>query len=88
MNPPVFYQWRFNDEDIPGETGSSLTLTNVVPADSGIYTMVATNPAGTATSDPAELVKGLDGYSEKGAEYGETLMSIIRFNKFTDYDLP
>jgi len=38
------------------------------------------------TEDPFELVKELDNYSEKGAEYGNELASIIRFNKFTEFD--
>jgi len=35
---------------------------------------------------PYELVKSLDKYSEKGDEYGKELASMIRFNKFEQYD--
>jgi len=35
---------------------------------------------------PYELVKQLDRYSEKGDEYGKELASMIRFNKFEQYD--
>jgi Bax protein len=38
------------------------------------------------TNDPYELVKKLDRYSEKGAEYGRELSAIIRFNNFENYD--
>ena len=38
------------------------------------------------TNDPHALVKKLDRYSEKGAEYGHELTSIIKFNKFRQYD--
>lgn len=38
------------------------------------------------TNDPYSLVKKLDRYSEKGAEYGKELSSIIRFNRFDAYD--
>lgn len=38
------------------------------------------------TDNPFSLVKKLDRYSEKGAEYGHELTSIIKFNKFTTYD--
>lgn len=38
------------------------------------------------TENPFSLVKKLDRYSEKGAEYGHELTSIIKFNKFTTYD--
>ena len=34
------------------------------------------------TDDPFALVKKLDRYSEKGAEYGHELTAIIKFNKF------
>lgn len=39
------------------------------------------------SNDPFELVTKLDRYSEKGAEYGHELTSIIKFNKFDAYDL-
>ncbi|TWX71616.1 glucosaminidase domain-containing protein [Colwellia sp. C1TZA3] len=38
------------------------------------------------TDDPFALVKKLDRYSEKGAEYGHELTSIIKFNKFHQLD--
>lgn len=38
------------------------------------------------TEDPYVLVTKLDKYSEKGALYGEELTSIIKFNKFDQYD--
>ncbi|SDZ76964.1 Bax protein [Desulfuromusa kysingii] len=38
------------------------------------------------TDDPYELVKKLDGYSEKGEEYGKELSAIIRYNNFEEYD--
>ena len=38
------------------------------------------------TNDPYILVKHLDKYSERGAEYGKELTSMIRYNKLTKYD--
>jgi len=38
------------------------------------------------TNDPLVLVTKLDRYSEKGSLYGEELTSIIKFNKFDQYD--
>ena len=38
------------------------------------------------TSDPYQLVKKLDRYSEKKHEYGRELASMIRFNRFEEYD--
>ena len=39
------------------------------------------------TSDPYELVKKLDRYSEKGDAYGKELAAMIRYNKFDAYDI-
>ena len=38
------------------------------------------------TSDPHQIVKKLDHYSEKGAKYAEELSAIINYNKFQQYD--
>ena len=38
------------------------------------------------SNDPFLLVTKLDRYSEKGAEYGDELSSIIKFNQFDLYD--
>jgi hypothetical protein len=52
---PIGYQWRFNGSDLSGRTTSSLTLTNVQPSQSGNYSVVANNAAGTASSSNALL---------------------------------
>lgn len=39
------------------------------------------------SNNPFELVKGLDRYSELGSKYGKELASVIRFNKFNQFDL-
>ncbi len=39
-----------------------------------------------STDDPHALVKKLDSYSERGAEYGKELSAMIRFNKFQEFD--
>ncbi len=44
-------QWRENGVDLAGQTGSSLTLTNVQYAQNGfVYSLVASNTAGMATN--------------------------------------
>ncbi len=53
---PLQYQWRFNDQDITGATGSLLTISNVTSANVGAYRVVVSNAGGTVTSDPANLV--------------------------------
>ena len=50
--PPFNYQWRFNGVPIPGATNATLTLNNLADANSGNYSVVASNEAGSATSAP------------------------------------
>ncbi|MGY8816688.1 MAG: hypothetical protein ACKVHB_02790, partial [Pseudomonadales bacterium] len=38
------------------------------------------------TKNPLELVKYLDKYSEKGAEYGSELTKIINYNGYISHD--
>ena len=54
-NPTPTYQWRKNGTNLNGATNATLTLTNVQTGDAGIYTVVATNSAGSATSNGAVL---------------------------------
>jgi pectate lyase len=52
---PIGYQWNRNGTPIPGATASTLTLTNVQTANSGTYTLTASNSVGSVTSNPAQL---------------------------------
>jgi hypothetical protein len=54
-SPAPALQWRRNGAAIAGATGATLELANAQPADAGDYTLVATNSAGTATSNVARL---------------------------------
>ena len=49
------YQWYKGSNPIPGETGASLTLSNVQTSDGGSYHVVATNSQGSATSSSAQV---------------------------------
>ena len=60
-NPLPNYQWRFNGTNLPNATDRTLILTNVQFAQNGSYTVVATNPAGSATSTGALLTILLPG---------------------------
>lgn len=53
--PPLAYQWKFDNANIPGETNSSLALSFVDWSDEGEYTVAVTNLAGSAFSTPAAL---------------------------------
>lgn len=54
-NGPFAYQWRFNTDDLPGQTSATLTLSNVTASQAGSYSVRATNPYGTAESSNALL---------------------------------
>ena len=49
---PFTYQWTYNNGNISGATASSYTRANVQPTDAGTYSVVVSNPAGSATSAP------------------------------------
>jgi MYXO-CTERM domain-containing protein len=49
------YQWRKDDVDLAGATSASYGVATAVETDSGDYTVVVTNPAGSVTSDKATV---------------------------------
>jgi pectate lyase len=52
----LFYQWYFNTNTlIPGATNATLVLNSVQSTNAGIYSVVVTNTAGSATSSNAML---------------------------------
>jgi len=53
--PAPTYQWRRNGAVIPGATGTSFSLASVTIADAGTYTVLASNSAGTTSSNGAVL---------------------------------
>jgi len=53
--PAPALQWLFNGTNLPGMTDASLTLTNIQADDAGIYSVIATNIAGSVTSSNALL---------------------------------
>jgi len=53
------YQWRFNGTNLVNATDSSLSLSNIGPADAGSYDVVVSNAAGLATSTAAALIVNL-----------------------------
>ena len=52
---PLSYQWTFQGTNISGATGTTLILSNVVPAQAGTYAVQATNLYGKVTSSNAVL---------------------------------
>jgi hypothetical protein len=54
-SPSPTYQWRKNGTNINGATSASYTIASVATGDAGTYSVVATNSAGSATSNNAVL---------------------------------
>ena len=52
---PFTYQWRLNGTNIPGATANPLVLTGVQTNQAGQYSVVVSNPFGSATSSNALL---------------------------------
>src|SRR5262249_20639895 len=56
---PLTLQWNKDGLPIPGATSYTRSLVNVHVADSGAYTVTATNPVGSVTSPIAQVAIGL-----------------------------
>ena len=54
--PSPAYQWFFNGTNLAGATNSSLVLASAQPAQSGAYSVVLTNVAGSITSSNALVI--------------------------------
>jgi hypothetical protein len=50
---PLGYQWKHRGTDLPGETNASLTINPVEVGNGGEYSVVVTNPHGSATASTA-----------------------------------
>jgi hypothetical protein len=54
-SPPVTFQWSKDGAVIPGATGQDLTFPSAALSDSGTYSVVITDPAGSVTSSSVTL---------------------------------
>jgi len=52
---PFTYQWQLNGTNLPGATGSTLTLASVRVTDAGLYSVVVSNPVASVASSNATL---------------------------------
>ncbi|HOB99691.1 MAG TPA: autotransporter-associated beta strand repeat-containing protein [Verrucomicrobiota bacterium] len=55
---PLSYQWSLNGTPISGATSSSYTVTDVRAGEAGDYSVVITNPYGTANASAALMLLG------------------------------
>ena len=51
----LFYQWQFNNSDLPGKNGSVLTINNAQFTNRGNYRVMVSNSEGSVTSLVAVL---------------------------------
>jgi len=54
-SPTLAYQWRKGSTNLPGQTSPTLAITNATVANSGEYSVVVSNGAGTAFSNPVTI---------------------------------
>jgi hypothetical protein len=52
-SPPLAYQWRFNNADLPDKTNSSISFANVQFTNAGPYSVVISNGSGAILSQTA-----------------------------------
>lgn len=50
--PVLLVQWQHNGVDLPGRSGPVLDIANFTEGNRGVYTVCATNRAGTRVSAP------------------------------------
>jgi len=96
-----FGVWSFNKNEpreAAGEKRGSQTIyvkkySSVEDATRDYYKVLATGKVFEAfriqkmkNNNPYDLVKKLDKYSEKGAEYGKELTAMIKYNRFYKFD--
>src|SRR5438046_10419099 len=52
---PIAYRWQRDGSDIPGATNATLTVTNLQLADTGAYSLQASNALGVLSSTPNQF---------------------------------
>lgn len=97
----LFGVWSFNKNEprvAAGENRGTKTIyvkkySSVEASIRDYYRVLATGRAfgefrtqKMKSNDPYKLVKKLDKYSEKGAEYGKELTAMIKYNRFYKFD--
>ncbi len=56
------YQWQFNGANIPGATNATLALSNIGSTQRGSYAAVATNPAGSVSSNAVNVAVSVNSF--------------------------
>ncbi|MGH6996448.1 MAG: immunoglobulin domain-containing protein, partial [Stellaceae bacterium] len=82
-NPAPTFQWQRNGADLTGDTDAALVLSDVQPADAGLYNVIVTNSAGSSTS--ADAILGM-ATSAKVVGDGSVVATNIRHPNGNLYD--
>jgi N-acetylneuraminic acid mutarotase len=53
------YQWQLNGTNLAGANGASLTVTNISPGNIGVYTVIVSNAAGSASTSVTVATVGI-----------------------------
>jgi hypothetical protein len=86
---PLSYRWCKNGVDIPGAIATTLTIPNAQFSDEANYTAKATNPRGTATSQPATLtINGAPVITLQPVDHGVMLGAMVTFRSQATGRLP
>jgi hypothetical protein len=80
---PLRYQWYFNNKVLDNQTGASLTLNSVGPANAGNYYVVVSNRRGSITSSAAQLALISVSGTYNGLFYESQGISIPSSGSFT-----
>jgi hypothetical protein len=62
-SPLLSYQWFRNGAPVPGATNDTLTFASIDFTNAGLYTVVVSNPLGSVTNAPAQIIVNPAGVS-------------------------
>ena len=66
---PIYYQWRLNGVNLPGETNACLTISNAQTLNNGNYRVVVFNALGGSLSTPARVQVAVPGAIAAGDNF-------------------
>ena len=84
---PLSYQWLLNGVPIPGATNNPHVVSNALPADSGLYTVIVSNAYGTASSSATLTVTPPFTFSKQPGNQLVILSSSLCGASITDADI-
>lgn len=75
---PFNYQWKLNDNPIPGATAPTLTVANIQGASAGNYSVTVTNSGGTATSSASVRLTQTIAFNPPGSlRFSATALTLV-----------